>query len=156
MKHSTRLLHHQSIATSKERLIAKSMNFYVIDMPHNNSSRITWSRWVMKFFWSCNPIANSHFVYERRNHKLFAKYYGPYSIVEKFGKVAYKLELHPGARIHNIFHCITTYIWRRLVQQRWCIPICQTLVMLVFSNPVQLLFRKDVWSKRITCQRLWC
>lgn len=43
-------------------------------------------------------------VQARTNHKLSARYYGPYKIVRRVGKVAYQLALPPGARVHHTFH----------------------------------------------------
>lgn len=44
-----------------------------------------------------------HFV-PHSSHKLRKKYYGPFPIIGKIGKVAYRFQLPPDAKIHNAFH----------------------------------------------------
>ena len=40
----------------------------------------------------------------RNSLKFTSKYYDPLRILAKVVQVAYKLQLHEGARIHNVFH----------------------------------------------------
>ncbi|XP_074374392.1 uncharacterized protein LOC141714793 [Apium graveolens] len=40
----------------------------------------------------------------KKNNKLCAKYYGPYEILKRVGRVAYQLKLPPNSKIHNTFH----------------------------------------------------
>jgi hypothetical protein len=41
---------------------------------------------------------------KRLTMKLVPKFYGSFKILERLGKVAYRLVMPPGSRIHLVFH----------------------------------------------------
>ena len=51
----------------------------------------------------------------RRNLKLSPRYYGSYTVIQKMGKVAYKLDLPPDSQIFPIFH--VSYLKKTIGEQ---------------------------------------
>jgi hypothetical protein len=77
-------------------------------------------------------------------HKLQSKFYGPFEVLEKIGKVAYKLSLPPGSLIHPVFH--VSQLKKRLgpnIQPKITLPLIgnQSEIKL---EPVAILDRRIV------------
>jgi hypothetical protein len=71
------------------------------------------------------PYAQSSLV-NRPFPQLSFKYYGPYNVLERIGRAAYRLELPPDSRIHPVFH--TSQLKQFTPNYT---PVCSNLLVLI-------------------------
>nr|GEZ81010.1 reverse transcriptase [Tanacetum cinerariifolium] len=76
-----------------------------------------------------------------KQHKLSSKFYGPFKVLERIGKVAYKLELPPTAQVHPVFHVSQLKKCHSKEATIRTLPLCDAQDMIA-ASPFKLLDRK--------------
>nr|GEU67096.1 retrotransposable element Tf2 [Tanacetum cinerariifolium] len=83
-------------------------------------------------------------VMKGKYNKLLPKYYGPFQVINKVGKVAYKLLLHMTAQIHPVFYVSQLKLFNGdLISVSLVLPQCDPNGSLI-CIPVKVLERKMV------------
>ena len=77
-----------------------------------------------------------------RPPKLSPKFFGPFKVLDRVGKVAYKLELPAEAQIHNVFH--VSQLKKAFGVQEQFVPLPVDSIQNTGYEPLAILDRKMV------------
>ncbi|GKD04399.1 retrotransposable element Tf2 [Tanacetum coccineum] len=83
-------------------------------------------------------------VRQGRQHKLLAKFYGPFQIVVRIGKVAYRLQLPDHVKVHPVFHICQLNKCRSKVTTMGSFPICDDIGLIDVEPQAALDRRKEI------------
>ena len=78
-------------------------------------------------------------VHQRSCNKLAAKFYGPFTILQRVGKVAYRLQLPDSSRIHPVFHISQLKKAVGAANVTPTLPVLKDDFLLIDSNPERVL-----------------
>ncbi|GKA93133.1 abscisic acid 8'-hydroxylase 4 [Tanacetum coccineum] len=92
--------YHSSLQTTPFRVLYGRDPPTLLRYDHGSAVTFEGDRYLVER----NELMVKLTVMGKRNEKLSQRIYGPYSMIERVGVVAYKLQLPEGARIHPVFH----------------------------------------------------
>ncbi|KAL1553698.1 hypothetical protein AAHA92_14340 [Salvia divinorum] len=76
--------------------------------------------------------------------KLGPRYFGPFKVIDKFGEVAYKLQLPPQSKLHLVFHVSQLKKKKKVRASQQLNSALPTTGNATFLEPVQILERRLV------------
>lgn len=90
------------LAKLKRNLLKAQMAMKQIADNHRRDVEFAVGDWV---YVRLRPYRQVSVAGHNNYNKLLKRFFGPYQITERLGKVAYRLELPSNSKIHPIFHC---------------------------------------------------
>ncbi|MCI23378.1 hypothetical protein A2U01_0044557, partial [Trifolium medium] len=80
----------------------------------------------------------------RKNQKLGMRYFGPFEIIARIGKVAYKLKLPDNAKIHPVFHVSQLKPFKGTTQDQYMpLPLTMSEVGPIIQ-PIEILDARTI------------